>query len=92
MLREFGCRPLARMWVRSMVTLWNRVVASTGDCLLKTALLEGISLGGNCSWYSGFLSGLSRFGGAPEAGLCPSGAPVHLPMQETLLAFDSWFL
>jgi hypothetical protein len=38
-----------------------------------------------------FLLVLSRFGGAPEAGLCPSGAPVSLPMRETLLAFDSWF-
>jgi hypothetical protein len=77
MLREFGCRPLARMWVQSMVTLWNRVVASTGDCLLKTALLEGISLGGNCSWYSGFFVGLKPFwwraGGwpVPVWGTCP---------------------
>jgi hypothetical protein len=66
MLREFGCHPLARIWVHSMVSLWNRVVASRDDCLLQIATLEGISLGGNCSWYSGSLSVLSRFGGAPR--------------------------
>jgi hypothetical protein len=90
-LREFGCRPLVGIWVQSMVSLWNCVVASRDDCLLKIAMLEGTSLGGNCSWYSGFLSVLSRFGGAPEAGLCPYGVPVSLPMRDTLLAFDAWF-
>jgi hypothetical protein len=30
-------------------------------------------------------------GGAPEAGLRPSGAHVNLPTRGTLLAFDLWF-
>jgi hypothetical protein len=102
MLRKFGCRPLARMWVQSMVSLWNRVVDMSDDCLMKAALLEGVALEGTGSWYSGFLS-LSCFGGTPEAGLCPSGVPVSLPMdmstcnlhpppmRDTLLAFVSWF-
>jgi hypothetical protein len=34
---------------------------------------------------------LSRFGGVQEAGLCPSGAPVSLPVPDTLLASDEWF-
>jgi hypothetical protein len=45
MIREFGCRPLARIRVKSIVSLCNRVVASREDCLLKVATLEGIPLG-----------------------------------------------
>jgi hypothetical protein len=37
MLREFGCRPLVRIWVHSMVSMWIRVVASRDECLLKIA-------------------------------------------------------
>jgi hypothetical protein len=46
--------------------------------------VEGISLGGNCSWYSGFLSFLSRFSATrgwlvPVWGICQSPNARHSP-------------
>jgi hypothetical protein len=70
LLREFGCKPLVRGWLQSMLGMWNRVVDMGPGSLLKRALVENVQLPESVSsWFAGYSAFLGRFGGVPDGGL-----------------------
>lgn len=95
MLREFGCQPLVRGWLHSMLGLWNRVagVPEAEATLLREAMIESISLGLPSGWFLGFTSLLRLIGAVTDSTelLCPDGSPQQLSQQHVLTQFDEWF-
>jgi hypothetical protein len=93
MLREFGCRPLVRGWLASMVDLWNRLRHLPEDHLLRVTMSESLALGGGVgvSWLSDFSALLSVFGALPESGLFSDGVPCELCAPTVMDKFDQWF-
>lgn len=98
LLREFGCRPLVRSWVQSMVALWNRrftrrVVDASPTCLLKAAVLANMStpVPGGASWHAGFTTFLKRVGAMPATGLGSGDDLLRLDSDVVLQSFDTWF-
>jgi len=93
MLREFGCRPLVRGWLASMVGLWNRLRDLPEDHLLRVTMSESLALGSGVgvSWLSDFSAFLSVFGGLPESGLFSDGVPCELCAPTVMDKFDQQF-
>jgi hypothetical protein len=94
MLREFGCQPLARSWLHSMLGMWNRIAGMPAATLLHVAMRENITLSLPSGWFPGFASLLRLIGavqGPAETVLCPAGSPQPLSQQLVLEKFDEWF-
>ena len=104
LLREFGCHPLARMWLRSMLGFWNRVTTMPHSELLRIAMQENASL---CFaavrkphmrkhlWYYRF-RGILRYLDAHNQRLAEALAAVDQCRRIespslVFTAFDAWF-
>jgi len=94
LLREFGCQPLARSWLHSMLGMWNRIATMQESTLLRTALRENMALSLPSSWFSGFTALLTVIGAVPapaESVLCPEGSLKPLSQSMVFEKFDAWF-
>lgn len=106
LLREFGCHPIARVWLRGMLGFYNRVADMQGSELLKQAMLENVSLstaGGGRSmehmrkhlWFyrfRGILHILQEHTGVLSDVLAAVDRHSSIKCPTSVLsAFDAWF-
>lgn len=92
LLREFGCKPLVRVWLQSCVSMWNRVCQLPPGDMLAAAMQDNVTLAPTSrnTWFAGFSAFLSTLGALPEGGLCVNGALCELDVLATLARFDTW--
>jgi hypothetical protein len=92
LLREFGCRPLVRLWLQAAVSLWNRMLVAPASGLLRTALQDNMTLHHpkGVTWYASFSELLTTVGGMPQGGLHLGEAPTKLDVADVLQSFDNY--
>jgi hypothetical protein len=96
LLREFGCVPVSRAWVRSMCELWNRMCAAGSGSLLYECLLENWDMRVDMSygvkvWCQQFVKVLQHIGFDCDT-LLQSEGLTQLDLDQVMSVFDSWFL
>ena len=100
LLREFGCKPIVRSWLRASVVLWNRAVGAGEDSLMYQCMFENWSLqsdmrGGVKLWCREFEKVLQHIGYDSGSLVRPVAGQERLQRLNVglvLSKFDSWFL
>jgi len=96
LLREFGCTPLVRAWLRSMCDLWNRACTAGPDSWLFQSLQENWGMRADMShgvkmWCHQLVTVLQHIG-FDSTNLHQGEALAQLDSDQVMSMFDDWFL
>ena len=100
LLREFGCTPLVRCWVKAVCDLWNRASRAGVDSLLYHCMSDNWAMradmrSGVKVWCHQWLNILQHIGFDVTRLVNSQGNNSRLAQVDTnavLSAFDTWFL
>ena len=100
LLREFGCAPLVRAWIKSVCDLWNRASRAGVDSLLHQCMSDNWAMRADLSsgvkvWCYQWHKVLQHIGFDTTRLVGNQGGSSRLAQIDTntvLSAFDTWFL